>query len=245
MSFKGVAYLTSRWIIRQPTWLFQSVMFMLGFIVIMYAWGGVEGLRNLIIAWLIMGGWSTGINLIAQEIGWSRVGRTLHMYIASSITPFSYILGSFISSMMFLGVELVVVGFMAYMLGFFTELLVGLLLSIPLIFISMLLGIAIVMKLREGVNVSAITNPIANIFSILPPVLYPAKLVPSQVVVLGIAIPLRKIALLVPTATAAELARQLAGLGVSESLTYVATVFATWIIISIVIALYAIKWGHE
>ncbi len=245
MSFKGIAYLTSRWIIRQPSWLLQSVLTMLGFIVIMYAWGGIEGLRNLIIAWLIMGGWSMGLNLVAQEIGWDRVTKTLYMYIASPIKPFNYILGNFVSGTMFLGVELVIVGSMAYILGFFTELLVGLLLSIPLMFISMLLGIAIVMKLREGVNVSAITNPIASIFSILPPVLYPAKLVPSQVVVLGIAIPLRRIALLVPTATAAELARQLAGLGVSESLTYVATVFTAWITVSILVALYAIKWGHE
>lgn len=218
---------------------------MLGFIVIMYAWGGFEGLRNLVIAWLIAGGWSLGINLVGQEVGWDRVARILHIYIASPISPFNYILGHFISSLMFLGVELAVVGLIAFKLGFITELLVGLLLSIPLMFISMLLGLAIALKLREGVNVSAITNPLSTILQILPPVLYPAKILPSQVVVLGVSIPLRKIALVVPTATAAEIARQLAGLGASESLTYVATVLTAWTIVSILLALYAIKWGHE
>ena len=46
----GIAYLTSRWIFRQPAWLIQSMLAIVGFAILLYAWGGVEGLKNIIVA---------------------------------------------------------------------------------------------------------------------------------------------------------------------------------------------------
>ena len=245
MSFKGVAYLSSRWIRRQPIWIIQSILYMLGFTVIMYFWGGAEGLRNMVVAWLIMSGWNTGINVISQDIGWNRISRILFMYIASPLTPFSYILGVFLSGMIFLLAGVAAIGVISMIMGFLKELVIGLIVSMPLTFISILVGITIVMRLREGTNVSAVTNPISSIFSVLPPVLYPANIIPETIKLGLITVPLRKIALLVPTASAAEIARQLSGICVSEPLWYVIAVFICWVVVSIVLAKKTLKWGHE
>ena len=44
----GVAVLTSRWLVRQPMWVLQDLMSLLGFTIIVYVWGRVEGLGFLI-----------------------------------------------------------------------------------------------------------------------------------------------------------------------------------------------------
>ena len=60
----GVAAPSSKWTIRQPLWLVQSLV-AAGFALMSIAWGGVEALENMAIAWLVAGAWSTGLDLVA------------------------------------------------------------------------------------------------------------------------------------------------------------------------------------
>mgnify|MGYP000082396449 CR=1 FL=1 len=232
----GIAYLASRWIFRQPAWLVQSVLTVVGFAILLYAWGGLEGLKNIIVAWIIGGLWSTGVNIVAQEVGWHRVSRLQDMLIASPIRPIHYLMGSFTSSLLFPMAGLASMIPLAFILNAWNIVLLSLITGIVVLLISIMIGLAIVMRVERPVNVSAITNPIAWLLVIIPPVYYPAWILPE---------PLRYISLIVPTSASAEIVRQLAGLGVSVNILFPIIVVMIWVLISIVLSSRVIRWGLE
>lgn len=232
----GIAYLCSRWILRQPAWLIQNVLTLIGFSILLYAWGGVEGLRYIIIAWIIGGLWSTGVNIVAQEVGWHRMMYLHDMLIASPIKPVHYLIGMFITSLIFPVIGLLTMIPLAYILNAWNIMLISLIMGLPVLLTSIMVGLIIVMRIEKPVNISAITNPIAWLLVILPPVYYPAWILPQ---------PLRYVALIIPTSASAEISRQLIGLGASISIWYPLTVITVWIIIGILLASRTIKWGLE
>ena len=230
----GIAYLTSRWVIRQPSWLIQSALSTVGFAILLYAWGGIEGLRNIIVAWVIGGLWSIGVNIVAQEVGWHRMMYLHEMLIASPIRPVHYLVGTFIMSLIFPVVGLVTIAPIAYLLSAWGLMCWSLIMGLPVLLTGIMLGLAIVMRVERPVNISAITNPISWLLVILPPVYYPAWILPE---------PLRYVALAIPTSASAEIVRQLAGLGVSIDITYPIAVIAAWCSVSLLLASKTIKWG--
>lgn len=232
----GIAYLTSRWIKRQPTWLLQSVLSYIGFAILLYAWGGITGLKNLIIAMLISGFWSVGVNIVGQEIGWARISGTQDMFIASPIKPLHFVIGIFIMSLIFPLIDLIALIPIVYILNAWNIMILALVIGLPVLLIGIMLGLIIVMRIRTPVNVSAITNPISWLLTILPPVYYPAWIIPE---------PARYIALTIPTSASAEIVRQLIGMGTSVPLWYPVIVVVLWITIGILTASKTIRWGLE
>ena len=230
----GIAYLSSRWIIRQPVWLIQSTLSLIGFAVLLYAWGGLEGLKHIIIAWIIGGLWGTGVNIVGQEVGWHRMMYLHDMFIASPVKPVHYLIGVFTMSLTFPVIELLVMIPLAYMLNAWNILFISLLMGLPVLLASIMLGLIIVMRVEKPINISAITNPISWLLVVLPPVYYPAWILPEQA---------RIIALAIPTSAAAEIARQLTGLGTSINILYPTIIVATWVIAGIILASKTIKWG--
>ena len=232
----GVAYLTSRWIRRQPMWLVQDLFIVAGFAILMFVWGGISGLRNVLVAWFISGSLGMGVNLVAQSIGWDKQGKTMDMFIASPVKPFHYIFGYFISSLIFLVADFLYMLPLIFFLNAWGIVLASLIAVAPLLVISNFVGLAIVMRIKKPTNISAITNPIQMMLIILPPVFYPAHIIP---------LPARYFVLMLPTAAGAELARQLSGLSTWSNLWYPVAVLLIWLVLGIVTSSRAVKWGME
>ncbi len=232
----GIVYLSSRWLRRQPLWLVQDVFLVLGFAILMYVWGGMNGLRNVFVAYFISGAWGMGVNMIAQSIGWDKQNRVMDMFIASPVRPWHYVIGYFVPGLAFILVDLVILlPFIAY-LNAWNILGASLIAVLPLILMSTLLGLAIVMRIKKATNISAITNPLQMLLVILPPVFYPAQVIPLNI---------RYFVLLIPTAAGAELARQLAGLSSWHNLWYPSLVLVSWVVVGIISSAKTVKWGME
>ncbi len=233
---KGIAYLASRWIRRQPLWLVQDAFMVVGFAILMYIWGGIEGLKNVFIAWFISGSWGMGINFVSQSIGWDKQGKVMDMFIASPARPVHYVIGYFISGSVFVAVDmLIILPLIAYLNAW--NILVGSLITVaPLLISGTLVGLTIVMRIKKPTNISAITNPLQMLLVILPPVFYPAQVIPLNI---------RYFVLLIPTAAGAELARQLSGLSTWNNMWYPAMVLVAWAIIGVITSAKTVKWGME
>ncbi len=232
----GVAYLASRWIRRQPIWLVQDLFIVIGFAIIMFVWGGLQGLKNVLVAWFISGAWGMGVNLVAQFIGWDKQGKVMDMFIASPVRPFHYVFGYFLSSLIFPVVDLAYMLVLIIYLNAWTIVLASLVAFLPLLLVSTLIGLAIVMRIKKPTNISAITNPLQMLLIIIPPVFYPASVIPETA---------RYLVLLIPTAAGAEMARQLSGLSTWHNIWYPAAVLIAWVVIGIASSAKTVKWGME
>ncbi|ALL01493.1 ABC-type multidrug transport system, permease component [Pyrodictium delaneyi] len=236
-SILGIAVLESRWVTRQPGWLIQDAFMALSFALILWAWGGAEAVKSIIIAWIIAGAWSTGINFVGQDIAWARVYGKLQMYIASPVTPRGYLLGLLASHFaVHMPLSIAVLSLIATALDTLGLIPAAVAAGLLLLPCSVFLGLALAMRIRKHTNISAITNPIAMILIMLPPVFYPLAALPAM---------LQPIALMVPTAAAAELARSLAGYYAVYQPQLPALVLVMWNIAALVVASRTIKWGHE
>jgi ABC-2 type transport system permease protein len=232
----GVAALASRWIIRQPTWLLQDLLTLIAFLVILYAWGGAEASKTIIIAWFVSSAWSLGVNAVGQEVGWARVNRTIDIYIASPVTPREYLLGLLLAQLLFLPAELVEITVLALALHATRLVLPALAATALLLPAGLFTGLAIAMAVRKPTNISALTNPVSMLGILLPPVFYPATVLPES---------LRPLTLLVPTSAAAELARALAGYFNVYTPGLPLAALLLWNALAVTAAKKTIKWGHE
>ncbi len=233
---RGIAYLTSRWIRRQPLWLVQDAFIVIGFAILMFVWGGIQGLKNVFVAWFVAGAWGMGIGLVAQSIGWDRIGKVTDMFIASPVKPWHYVVGYFIPALIFIAVDFIFMLPLIIYLNAWNIVIASLLAVLPLLMISNFLGLVIVMRIKKPTNISAITNPLNMILVILPPVFYPADILPMG---------MRYGVMLIPTAAGAELARQLSGLSTWNNMWYPAMVLVAWVIIGVVTSAKTVKWGME
>ena len=233
---KGVTYLASRWIRRQPMWLVQDLFIVLGFAILMFVWGGIAGLKNVLVAWFISGAWGMGINLVAQSIGWDKQGKTMDMFIASPVRPYHYIFGYFVSSLVFMLADFIYMLPLIIFLNAWLIVLASLVAVAPLMVISNLVGLSIVMRIKKPTNISAITNPLQMMLIILPPVFYPVSVLPET---------LRYFVLVIPTAAGAEIARQLSGLSSWHNLWYPTVILAGWVVLGILASSRVVKWGME
>jgi len=232
----GVAVLTSRWIVRQPMWIVQDLMFLLGFTIIVYVWGRVGGLGYLLSGWIISTGFAIGVNAVGQEVGYHRIMRVLDMIIASPISPRVYILGTTLGTTVFALAEIPVVLLMGFITGYWKLLAYSLLASLTLMPLGILIGLIIVFAVKKPMNISAITNPIITLLTFIPPVLYPATIIPE---------PLRYIALIPPTAAATQIARILGELETAVNPIAPLAIITAWLVTTIILANRLVKWNLE
>jgi len=232
----GVTYLSSRFILRQPAWILQTVLSYIGFAILLYMWGGTEGLKNLIVAMIISGLWGAGVNIVAQEVGWNRVSKIHDLFVVSSVKPTHYVIGNFLAALVFPLSSLLAMIPLVYVLNAWYLVLTSLAMGFTTLLVGILVGLFIVLRVEKPINVSAITNPISWLLTILPPVYYPLALIPKS---------LRLIAILAPTSAAAEVARQLSGLEYGIPLTYPVAVLTAWVTVGTYLLIKTMRWGLE
>jgi ABC-2 type transport system permease protein len=232
----GVGVLTSRWIIRQPLWMVQSLIWVVGFILIMAAWGGVEAIKNIAIVFMLISFWTIGLNIVAQDLGWSKVSKRDEMFIASPLTLTEYYLGIIFGAMIYIGVFLVPSAILLYYLGILHLFPLLFLLGIISLFLGSFVGMIAVLRIRNPTNISAITNPLVTLTNVIPPVYYPAYILPPSI---------GKISALVPTATVMEIARYYSGIPTVLTPIEAAVNLALWFLASLIILSKLITWGRE
>ncbi len=230
----GMTYLASRWIIRQPLWLIQGFAITIGFFVLLYAWGGRAGVNNFVIGAVVAGMWGVGINLVGQDIGWYRLMKLYDMFVATELTPTHFILGVFLSSMVFEATTLAAYLPIALAFGAVRQLITALAVGLVELTLATFLGLVVAMRVSAATNVSSVTNTLSSMLQVLPPVYYPAYLLPGAV---------KYAVMAVPTAAAAELARQLSGLGASVPMIVPLASLCTWVIGAFLAANKVVRWG--
>jgi len=233
----GVAYLESRWIKRQPLWIFQSIISSIGFILILFAWGSISALRNLVVAYIVAGAWSQGLNIVAQSIGWSRIGGEYERYIASPVTLSSYFLGIVLATSPFMLITLIPATILAIILTIkITEFLLLLSLIPIALIIGAFLSLSIILRIKNPTNISAITNPLNTFTIVLPPVYYPLTVVPEN---------LRIICLFMPTVSLVELGRWIILHRSATNIMYAIIIIAGWLVALTILLLRKLRWGLE
>ncbi|OYT31873.1 MAG: hypothetical protein B6U94_01585 [Thermofilum sp. ex4484_79] len=232
----GVAYLQLVLVRRQPTWLLQGFVSAIGFTMILYVWGSLDALKNLVIAYIITGAWGLGLNIVAQTIGWDKINHSLEYYVASPVTLPIYFMGTILGSSPFLIPNIIpaIVVAMLFKMDLFP-----LVMLIPLSFIALLLGaflsLSIILRIKNRTNISAITNPLYTLTITLPPIYYPLYALP---------LPLRWIALIIPSVPIMEIARWVTGYAAiaCNPLLSLASLTA-WMISMTLIITKKFKWG--
>jgi len=233
----GIAYLESRWIRRHPLWIVQGVTGTAGFIIAMFAWGGNEALRNLAIAYVITAAWSQGLNIIAQDIGWGRIGHDFERLVASPVTLPIYFAGVTIGTTPFMIVMLIPALILVYMIGMDIISFVALLFLSPLaLVLGAFTSLSIILRIKNPTNISAITNPLNTVTVSLPPVYYPIGILPPV---------LREIALIFPTTSLMELGRWIAGGPLTYNPLIPISITLAWLSITAFLVSKRLKWGLE
>jgi len=147
----GIMYLESRWIKRQPLWIVQGFLSSFGFIIVFFAWGSFRALENLIVAFIIVGAWSQGLNIVAQMIGWNKILYEQDRLIASPVTLSAYFFGIVLANTPFMLVNLIPSIILAILLGVDITSFLMLLLLIPIaLILGAFLSLIIILRIKKS-----------------------------------------------------------------------------------------------
>lgn len=233
----GVAYIESQGIRRQPLWMVQGVIFALGFIMMLFAWGRFEALTNLTIAYVVVGAWSQGVNIVAQNMGWNRVNRELERLVASPVTLPVYFAGVVVGTSPFMMPIMVPAVILAMIVRMkILSLILLFLLSPMALVLGAFLSLSIILRMKNPTNISAITNPLSTMTTILPPVYYPVSILPPI---------LKEIALAIPTVSLMEVGRWIVGSSPTYNALYPSAILVGWLTALVVLVARRLKWGLE
>lgn len=234
----GVAYAQFVLFKRQWMWIAQSIASTLGIVLIFSLWGGIEALRHMVVVLLTVSGWQIGLNIAAQSIGWDRVSFEYERRVASPLSPLEYLLGSILGAFLpFFVSEIPLALLLALLAGVNPlSLVYVILLSILGTFLGLFLSLSIVLRIRNPMNVSAVTNPLATLTTMLPPVYYTPLMLPE---------PLRTACLAVPTTVLVDLGRALTGQTHAYPIPLAVASLSIWVAATLTATKYKLKWGHE
>ncbi len=234
----GVAYGQLVVFRRQWMWIAQSLLSTVGLVVIFSMWGGWEALRHMAVVLLVITGWSVGLNISAQSIGWDRVSNEYERRVASPLTPLEYLLGSVLGAFIpFFVSDIPLVVLFATMAGIRVQgILLLILLSLVATFLGLFLSLSVVLRIRNPMNISAVTNPLQTLTTMLPPVYYTPLLFPE---------PLRTACAAIPTTALVDLGRALSGQAAAYPVWLSAASIVLWTAITFTLMKYRFKWGHE
>jgi ABC-2 type transport system permease protein len=156
------------------------------------------------------------------------------MIIGSPIGILEYYVGVATGSLLFAFVNLIPAAILLYIVG-----LIGLIphlivLGVLALFLGSFIGLIIVLRVKNPTNISAITNPAVTLTTLLPPVYYPASMLPH-----GIGFILS----LVPTATLMEAARFLSGLPTVLDIWVVIINLGVWFAVALILLSRVVRWG--
>ncbi len=185
--------------LRHPLWHFTLSIIPASYFLIFTLMGGPELGRQALLGALVVFAVNAGIVSLPQLIVGLRYRRMQEMFVASPIGPVPYALGTAISRLLYVLPLIVLVLALLVLTG----LPVGKLPPIlAVLFVTWLigsmLGFTVATYVRNPMHISAVSNLLGLLLTLIPPVYYPLSLVPKSV---------QWLALLVPTTHAAQLVR--------------------------------------
>jgi len=222
---------------RQWMWVAQSIMFTVSTVLLVLGWGGSQAVKTLVPVYIVVSGWEFGLNIVGQIVGYDRISREWERLVASPLNLIEYLIGLTLGSSPLLLSGIFVLIVLAPVLGVsMASVVVALLLSLVAMVLGAFLALAIVLRIRNPMNISAITNPLATLTTFLPPVLYPPTIVPE---------PLRTALAAIPTVALAEITKLLAVGASAISVELCIASIATWLAVTVIAMLKVLRWGLE
>jgi len=192
-------------------WHLPGSLIPLVLLFIFFLLGGMELGQHVLVGWLVMVGASGGVSVLPQAVLFYRYIRLQEMYVAAPIHPLTFMMGmglySLVHSLPAWGFVLAVM----YVLGLLPAPTIPLVLLVLLLAWGMAcaIGFLIAMAVRRIAIISVVATMVWLLLISLPPVLYPADLIPET---------FRWAAWLFPTAHIAQLLR--GSLGMTELATW-------------------------
>jgi ABC-2 type transport system permease protein len=222
---------------RQWMWMAQNIMFSVSTVLLVLGWGGSQAVKTLVPVYIVASGWIFGLNIVGQIVGYDRISREWERLITSPLNLVEYLIGLTLGSSPPLLSGIVVIIALAPILSVnMASIAVALLLSLVAMVIGAFLALAIVLRIRNPMNISAITNPLVALTTFLPPVLYPPTIVPE---------PLRTALVAIPTVALAEITKLLAvGFSAIPVELCIASI-AIWLVVTVIATLKVLRWGLE
>lgn len=201
----AVAALLTRGSLRQPLVYVSIVSIPLSYFLLMTLLEGVKlGLHALLGA-AVAFGFNAGVVSLPQIVLMYRFRRLQEMMLAGPVSPLIYLVGVAVSRLFFMAPGLLALILVLAWIGGMAlhQLLVIMLLMLLSWFIGSLLGFVLASMWENPVTVSSAANMAGLLMILLPPVYYPADLLPAS---------LRWLVTIIPTANIAQLMRMVAGL---------------------------------
>jgi ABC-2 type transport system permease protein len=233
----GVALFNFVFVKRQWMWILQNVIIALGVLFIALGWGGAVAVKTLVPIYIVISAWGFGLNIVAQMVGYDRVVREWERLVASPLQLIEYFTGLTLGTLPLM-VSSLAPPILLYSLWSLDlrSVAIALLISPIAMILGSFLSLSIVLRIRNPMNISAITNPLMSVTTFLPPVLYPPTVLPE---------PLRSISAAIPTVALSEVTRLLSTgtCTIPIQLTIAST--AAWLTATAIATLKALKWGLE
>jgi len=233
----GVTLFNFTFVKRQWMWIAQEAMFAISIAMLAYGWGGYAVIRSTIPVYIMISVWGFGANLVAQTVGYDRISREWERMIASRLTVFEYFIGVVLGTTPFILSPIAILTPIAIALDLgLKTIAIALLVSPIAMALGAFLSLAIVLRIKNPMNISAITNPLVIATTFLPPVLYPLAILPE---------PLRIASIAIPTVALAEITRFMSIGTCTTSLELSITSTAIWLIATAIAMIKVLRWGLE
>lgn len=197
----AVAYLNSIPLIKRVPYVFASLVApMLSFIIILYAIGGIPMAIHALIGAVVA-------SVTVVSMGLIRLSALLRLlgfqdtFLVNCVSPIVYVLGLLLSRLFMAMPAMVPVMLVLFLLAHadYLQILYTVLLVLLLLYIMAALSMGLALRLRDPLHADAIYMLLSTVLVYLPPVYYPAVLLPET---------LRPIVLVIPTALFAQLLRE-------------------------------------
>jgi len=197
-SILAIAKIYSAWFMKSRLWIVNQLIIPISMYIVFLLVIGRGFEINALIGGLIALAWNAGSNALSQQIfSYRSYYRLLDMFIASPVTPTIFIAGTALGAL--LNALLPALPIFALVIIYKG---VDVVILIPVFLLSWILGsitgFFMAYRARSPARFYALANLLYYLLTILPPVYYPASIIP------GIGM---YIALLIPTATLSDLAR--------------------------------------
>jgi ABC-2 type transport system permease protein len=176
----GVALFNFVFVKRQWMWILQNVIIALGVLFIALGWGGAVAVKTLVPIYIVISAWGFGLNIVAQMVGYDRVVREWERLVASPLQLIEYFTGLTLGTLPLM-VSSIAPPILLYSLWSLDlrSVAIALLISPIAMILGSFLSLSIVLRIRNPMNISAITNPLMSVTTFLPPVLYPPTVLPE------------------------------------------------------------------
>lgn len=206
-----IAILTISWIDgvlslrRAPLWVVSYLLMPLALLFFFSIYGDLTVMKMSIIGGIIMIAMSNGISILGDAAFYRIYVKYQDILIATPLRPISYILGLSLSMLVFASPGLMLFLVLAWLLKMMTPLFI-LVLAVCLIMVwasSSFMGFTVSTLFNRLRHVWPVASILSLVLAILPPVYYPATILPQGYQWIGA---------LAPTGAAAMILHQVSGL---------------------------------